>query len=318
MNAYLIGREDLPPYSTQQWLIMTKGRDVVLYEIDTVPPLKFFHNKSQKTVLVLDKDNTIVSVVVLEIVPYKEINLEVASIAKLDMYRSVLLMYNTIRRDNAKVGVLSYVLGTNFIGIKSELTTNDIIPYLSLTHLNPDMFKLAHAIPTLSCKERFAELNKAGISLKAGFDSAEAMTLLVGIVDDINQLTENKIIMVPPVIDDARTEKIGICGSWAYSLKRIRLEHNLFNQRLRLCFYDEYEDAYCAVAFGAFSATLIKYENEDNLRFSVVDSYVKRDGNDIPKDVFNALLNDTCSNKLITCVKEINWSLIFDWIVSLC
>lgn len=317
MNVRVISREGLPPYSTQQWLRISKGRNVVLYELDAVPPFKFFHNEVQKVVLVVDDNKNLVTVLMLEIVPYKALNFDTASIANVAVTSSVLLMYNTIKRNNAKVGVFSYVFGVGLLESSFKPNNDELIPYLSLSHINTDMFTLTQSIPAFNPPDRTVELSKEGISLKAGLGATEAVIFLASMVDDIQQLTNNGSQIVPPVIFDANTEKVGTCGAWSYATKQIKLQHSLFNKKARLCFYDKYEDAYCAVVFGAFKATLMKFENEKKLRCSLVDSYVTRDGKNMPSAVFHSLLTDTCTTDLIKCVGLIDWSNVFDWINQL-
>lgn len=313
MATRLISREALPPYSIPQWGLISRSKNVDLYEVDIHVPFKLLHNEVQKVVTVIDKEiNQHIVTLLLEIVPYRNSNFEAATLTRESIFDSVLLLYNTIKINKAKVGVYTYVIGYALLEPPLRIDIGEMPKYISLSRLNSDLFKLSYIPSSVKMLDRTKELCESGIRLPQGKNVSSAAILLSTLVDSIDEFREEPKNIVPPVIVDADCETVGQCGDWSFAVLAFKTQSKLLSKPWRFCFYDDYENAYCAIEINAFNVMLIKYESASNKRMSLVDMEKNSEDAKIAKSLFYGFLTDSCGD-VVCCKGDIDWKSVIQW-----
>lgn len=317
MNKRIISREELPPYSPSQWATLTRGKDVILCEILDDIPFGILHKKIQKAVLVIDKaTGKHKSTLLLEVIKQKVSSEEGFVLHTNIGVQKVILLYTPVKVNRAKGGVFTYVVSNGMISMYQQVDTEDIVPHLSFSYLNPKFFKLKRFTRTISLIDRTREFDNNPIIFPKDTLAKLAAITLSGLVTDTNQLRGNYPVATIPTIMADSEEKVDICGKWKMAATEISSSGILPKSGVT-CFYDEDEMAYCAIQYAAINTKLYKFESIENLRLDYVDSSYSKEDIEYAKELYYSILTDSCSAELLSWAYSIDWEVIISWCFGL-
>ncbi len=305
----IVSKGKLPAYTDRQWMWMTRGRDIKIFQPDEIPEGGLYHKHVDRVFIIADTSGNLLSVLFIEPVSYV---LETEKIFLLDKTIADSMSMIFTQDAEKESGYCTYICGMGLVWLGEFLAFDEVSKFLCLSELNSDVIKSV-VMPQLSpmCGS-FQEIASLGIDLK-GF-SGDLLPIIGTVVHMLNaagELVEKSGKILPPRISSEGREESLRLGDWGLTIQTLSINlRSVYNKTGCFWFWDSAEKAYCLIGISKGSIVVAKLEGINGVKSKAFAEHSSIEL-ELMKDWYYSVINARVPSSI--SIYSIDWSVLYEW-----